>query len=71
MVAFLEIIAQPLDALEKKIIEPADLLKFVTQKDASTTCAICYSDYCGICKGPSYACGAFCPKCGKFFHDRL
>jgi hypothetical protein len=69
MKAFLEIIAQPLESLEKKIKLPSDLLKFVKMEDSSTKCAICYSDSCMICRGPSYACGSFCPNCGRFFHE--
>lgn len=69
MTAFLEIIAQPLVRMETKIKKPKDLLKFVTAEDDSTKCAICHSQVCMICKGPSYACGAYCPNCDRFVHE--
>ncbi|MBD3352091.1 MAG: VWA domain-containing protein [Candidatus Lokiarchaeota archaeon] len=69
MTAFLEIIAQPLDRLDSRIKSPIDLLNFVTTEDESTKCAICHSNTCMICKGPHYACGAYCPNCGRFFHE--
>lgn len=69
MTAFLDIIAQPLTKMETQIKNPKDLLNFVTSDDDSTKCAICHSDTCMICKGPSYACGAYCPNCNRFFHE--
>ncbi|MHA1869757.1 MAG: hypothetical protein ACTSXF_02310, partial [Promethearchaeota archaeon] len=69
MVSFLELIAQPLIRLDDKIKDPMELTKIITSEDESTTCAICHSSTCMICKGPPFACGAYCPNCGRFFHE--
>lgn len=69
MTAFLDIIAQPLQRLDAKIKTPKDLKQFITATDDRSKCAICHSDSCMICRGPSFACGASCPNCGRFFHE--
>jgi hypothetical protein len=64
----LEIIAAPLISIRDNVKKPGDLLKLAAAKDASSKCGICYSPDCMICKGPAFACGAFCPNCNRFFH---
>ena len=64
----MDVIAAPLKTIRDQIVKPADLLKLITTEDASVKCGICYSLNCMICKGPPYACGAYCPNCGRFFH---
>jgi hypothetical protein len=64
----LELIAAPLKTMREQIKTPQDLLKLVNSQDQSTKCGICYSDVCMICKGPSFACGSYCPNCARFFH---
>ena len=64
----LEIIAAPLISLRENVKVPGDLLKLAASKDAASKCGICYSPDCMICKGPAFACGAFCPNCNRFFH---
>ncbi|MBD3351079.1 MAG: VWA domain-containing protein [Candidatus Lokiarchaeota archaeon] len=31
-------------------------------------CQICYQNQCPVCKSPFYACGRFCPSCGRPIH---
>jgi hypothetical protein len=64
----LELIAKPLNTLESEITTPAKLLELITSQDQKYMCGVCYSDRCMMCKGPAYACGAFCPSCGRFYH---
>jgi len=66
--ALLELIAAPLKTIREQIQTPKDLLKLVVSEDQTVKCGICYSLNCMICKGPPYACGAFCPNCNRFFH---
>jgi hypothetical protein len=64
----LEIIAAPLISIRENVKKPADLLALTNAKDASSKCGICYMPDCMICKGPAFACGAYCPNCNRFFH---
>jgi hypothetical protein len=68
MKGLLELIASPLKSIRDQVTSPNDLLKLVQSTDATAKCGICYSDTCMICKGPSYACGSYCPNCNRFFH---
>ncbi len=67
-VALVEKIAAPLIPLSDKIKKPKELIDLVTVDSADTRCAICHSDSCMMCRGPKYACGCFCPQCGRFMH---
>jgi hypothetical protein len=64
----LELIAAPLKTIREQVQKPKDLLALMNSKDPSTKCGICYSPDCMICKGPPFACGAYCPNCNRFFH---
>ncbi len=57
-----------LKPLSEKIKTPKDLIELVTVDSADTRCTICHSDSCMMCRGPKYACGCFCPQCGRFMH---
>lgn len=69
MRGLLEYIAADLQSLDKGIKTVEDLKKIVTQEDDSMKCGICHSPDCMFCKGPAFSCGAFCPECGRFFHQ--
>ncbi|HMF31566.1 MAG TPA: VWA domain-containing protein [Candidatus Lokiarchaeia archaeon] len=66
--ALIDKIAAPLLPLGDKIKTPQDLIDIVTNESKETMCAICHSDSCMMCHGPKYACGCFCPQCGRFMH---
>lgn len=65
----LEYVAAELKSLNEGIQTVGDLKKIVTQEDEDFKCAICHSPDCMFCKGPAFSCGAFCPSCGRFFHQ--
>ena len=69
MKGLLELIAADLITLEEGIKTVADLKKIVNQDDDEFKCGICHSPDCMFCKGPAFSCGAFCPECGRFFHQ--
>ncbi len=69
MRGLLEVIAAPLNTLEERITNVEELKKLVNQEDESMKCGICHSPDCMFCKGPAFSCGAFCPECGRFFHQ--
>jgi len=69
MKGLLEVIAADLITLEEGITTVEDLKKLVTQDDDNMKCGICHSPDCMFCKGPAFSCGAFCPECGRFFHQ--
>jgi hypothetical protein len=64
----LEIIAAPLVSIVDATTTPRQLLDLIYSDDPNMKCGICYSPFCMICRGPPYACGAYCPQCNRFFH---
>lgn len=66
--ALLEKIAAELDTIDSRIQTPQDLLEIALAEGDTYKCGICHSNYCMMCHGPPYACGAYCPQCGRFFH---
>ncbi|MHA1283047.1 MAG: VWA domain-containing protein [Promethearchaeota archaeon] len=69
MKGLLEVIAADLITLDEGIKTVEDLKKLVNQSDDQFKCGICHSPDCMFCKGPAFSCGAFCPECGRFFHQ--
>ncbi|MHA1292621.1 MAG: VWA domain-containing protein [Promethearchaeota archaeon] len=69
MKGLLEVIAADLITLEEGIKTVEDLKNLITQEDDKMKCGICHSPDCMFCKGPAFSCGAFCPECGRFFHQ--
>ncbi len=64
----LELIAQPLITIRDEITKPGDLVDLMDEGKQEYKCGICHMRYCMICKGPPFACGAYCPSCNRFFH---
>lgn len=69
MKGLLEVIAADLNTLDEGIKTIEDLKRIVNQDDDKFKCGICHSPDCMFCKGPAFSCGAFCPACGRFFHQ--
>ncbi|GAB4316532.1 MAG: hypothetical protein Kow0069_18790 [Promethearchaeota archaeon] len=66
--ALLEKIAADLDAVDAHVQTAEDLRKIALAETDFYKCAICRTEFCMMCRGPPYACGAHCPQCGRFMH---
>jgi len=69
MKGLLEVIAADLITLDEGVKSIEDLRNILIQSDDQFKCGICHSNDCMFCKGPAFSCGAYCPECGRFYHQ--